>query len=102
VPRQDAQGRWISDDGLSYWDGATWRPIGGPPVAPAGNTPTAKAKSPWPAILIGCGVALLVVIVPGIVGTFALIGSPDFQRSFCNSYTNSDPNLVCPFHPSSP
>jgi hypothetical protein len=102
VPRQDAQGRWISDDGLSYWDGATWRPIGGPPVAPAGYTPTAKAKSPWPAILIGCGVALVVVIVLGIVGTFALIGSPDFQRSFCNSYTSSDPNLVCPFHPSSP
>jgi hypothetical protein len=53
-------------------------------------------------VLIGCGVALLVVIVLGIVGTFALISNPDFQRSFCNSYTNSDPNLTCPFHPSSP
>ena len=53
-------------------------------------------------ILIGCGVVVLVVIVLGIVGTLALISSPDFQRSFCNSYTNSDRNLTCPFHPSSP
>jgi hypothetical protein len=102
VPRQDAQGRWISDDGLSYWDGAVWRPLGGQPVAPAGYPQPAKAKSPWPTILIGCGIALVVVIVLGIVGTFVLISSPDFQRSFCNSYTNSDPNLACPFHPSSP
>jgi hypothetical protein len=103
VPRQDAQGRWISDDGLSYWDGATWRPLGGQPVPAAGYAPpVAKGKSPWPAILIGCGVALVVVLVLGIVGVFALISSSDFQRSFCNSYTSSDPNLVCPFHPSSP
>ena len=26
MPRQDAGGRWISDDGLSYWDGGSWRP----------------------------------------------------------------------------
>ena len=25
MPRQDAQGRWISDDGLQYWDGTAWR-----------------------------------------------------------------------------
>jgi hypothetical protein len=59
-------------------------------------------KSPWPAILVGCGIALLVVVVLGIVGVFALISSPEFQRSFCNSYTNSDPNQTCPFSPSSP
>ena len=79
-----------------------WRPLGGQAVAPAAYAQPAKAKSPWPTILIGCGIALVVVIVLGIVGTFALISSPDFQRSFCNSYTNSDPNLACPFHPSSP
>jgi hypothetical protein len=103
VPRQDAQGRWISDDGLSYWDGAAWRPVGGQP-APAGGyaPPPAARKSAWPACLIGCGIALLVVIVLGIVGVFALISNPDFQRSFCNSYTNSDPNQTCPFSPSSP
>jgi hypothetical protein len=59
-------------------------------------------KSSWPAILVGCGIALLVVVVLGIVGVFALISSPEFQRSFCNSYTNSDPNQTCPFSPSSP
>jgi hypothetical protein len=104
VPRQDAQGHWISDDGLSYWDGAAWRPVGGQPPAAIGYTPppAAQGKSAWPAILIGCGIALLVVIVLGIVGVFALIGNPDFQRSFCNSYTTSDSNQTCPFSPSSP
>jgi hypothetical protein len=102
VPRQDAQGRWISDDGLSYWDGAVWRPIGSQPAAASGYAAPAKAKSPWPAILVGCGIALVAIIVLGIAGTFFFISSPDFQRSFCNSYTNSDPNLTCPFHPSSP
>jgi hypothetical protein len=103
VPRQDAQGRWISDDGLSYWDGAAWRPVGGQPAAGTAYPPPAVAgKSPWPAILIGCGIALVVVVVLAIVGVFALISTPTFQRSFCNSYTTTDPNLVCPFSPSSP
>jgi len=105
VPTQDAQGRWISDDGLSYWDGAAWRPLAGQPPAwqgPAPGAPPTTGKSPWPAILIGCGIAIVVVIVLGIVGVFAVIGNPDFQRSFCNGYTSSDPNLTCPFSPSSP
>jgi hypothetical protein len=109
MPRQDAQGRWISDDGLSYWDGAAWRPLGGQPAAwqgtPAGGAyppPAPRGKSPWPAILIGCGIAALVVIVLGIAAVFAFFSNPDIQRSFCNGYTSSDSNLVCPFHPSSP
>ncbi|HZK73045.1 MAG TPA: hypothetical protein VFD88_03490 [Clostridia bacterium] len=105
MPRQDAQGRWISDDGLTYWDGAAWRPISGQPPAwqgPAAVAPAAKGKSPWPAILIGCGIALVVVIVLGVVGVFAVISNPAFQRAVCNGYTSSDPNLVCPFSPSSP
>jgi hypothetical protein len=71
---------------------------------PGGAYPPAavKGKSPWPAILIGCGIALVVVLVLGIVGVFAVISNPGFQRSFCNSYTSSDPNLVCPFTPPSP
>jgi hypothetical protein len=100
VPRQDAQGRWISDDGLNYWDGAAWRPIGGQPAV--ATLPAAKGKSPWPAILIGCAVAFVVVLVLVIVGVFALVSNSDFQRSFCNSYTNTDANQACPFHPSSP
>jgi hypothetical protein len=103
MPRQDAQGRWISDDGLSYWDGAAWRPLGVQPVVGgAYSSPPVQGKSPWPAILIGCGIALLVVVVLGIVGAFALISNPDFQRSFCNSWTNSSTNQTCPFTPSSP
>ena len=105
MPRQDAQGRWISDDGLTYWDGAAWRPLGGQPAPAPGGAyapPVAGGKSPWPAILIGCGIALVVVLVLGIVGVFAVISNPQFQRTFCNGYTNSDPNLTCPFHPSSP
>ena len=102
MPRQDAQGRWISDDGLFYWDGAAWRPLGGQPPVAAGFPPPAQGKSAWPAILIGCGIALVLVIVLGIVGLFVVVSNPDFQRSFCNSYTSSDPNLVCPFSPSSP
>jgi len=61
-----------------------------------------QRRSPWAGILIGCGIALLVVIVLAVVGVFALISSPDFQRGFCNGYTNADPNQTCPFHPSSP
>jgi hypothetical protein len=103
MPRQDAQGRWISDDGLSYWDGAAWRPLaGGPPIAGGYPPPAARGKSPWPAILIGCGIALVVILVLGIVGVFALVSSPTFQRSFCNSYANTNPNQACPFSPSSP
>jgi hypothetical protein len=100
VPRQDAQGRWISDDGLTFWDGTAWRPIGAaaPPAMAQGFPPqAAAAKSPWPAILIGCGIALLVVIVLGIVGVFALVSSPNFQHSFCNSWADSNPNQTCPF-----
>ncbi|MDQ6879900.1 MAG: hypothetical protein M3082_19810 [Candidatus Dormibacteraeota bacterium] len=100
MPRQDAQGRWISDDGLSYWDGTAWRPLGGQPGA--WPPPPAGGRSPWPAILIGCGITLLVVLVLGIAGLFAVISNPDFQRSVCNSLANSNPNQVCPFHPSSP
>jgi hypothetical protein len=103
VPSQDAQGRWISDDGQSYWDGAAWRPLAGVPAAGAAYLPPAAGgKSPWPAILIGCGAVLLVVIVLVIVGVFAVVSNPTFQRTICNNYTNSNPNLVCPFSPSSP
>jgi hypothetical protein len=101
VPQQDAQGRWISDDGLSYWDGAAWRPLGGQPGV-AFPPPAAAGRSPWPAILIGCGIALVVVLVLGIVGVFAVLSNSDFQRSFCNGWTSSDSNQVCPFSPSSP
>ncbi len=94
MPRQDAQGRWISDDGLSYWDGTAWRPTG-VQVAP-------QRRSPWPAILIGCAFAAVVLVVLAVAGIVLVFSNPDIQRSFCNGYVSSDPNLVCPFHPPSP
>jgi hypothetical protein len=27
MPRQDAYGRWVSDDGALYWDGVAWQPM---------------------------------------------------------------------------
>jgi hypothetical protein len=94
VPKQDPQGRWVSDDGLQYWDGAAWRPLGA--QAPV------RTRSAVPAVLIGCGFALVVVLVLVIgLGVF-MMNNADFQRGFCNGYTNGNPNASCPFHPSSP
>ena len=94
MPRQDAQGRWISDDGLQYWDGTAWRPTGAQAGAPRGSA--------LPAILIGCGVVVLVGLVAIILGSIALVNNADFQRGFCNGYASNNSNLTCPFHPPSP
>jgi len=93
VPRQDAQGRWISDDGLQYWDGNAWRPIGA-------QAPPRRGISAVPAVLIGCGFALVIVLLLGIGLTVFMFNSADFQRGFCNGYTSGDAKLTCPFHPS--
>jgi hypothetical protein len=94
MPTQDAQGRWISDDGLQYWDGTAWRPIGAQ-AAPR------RGISALPAVLIGCGFALVIVLVIGIGLTVFALNSPDFQRSFCNGWnSNNSENSDCPFHPS--
>jgi len=92
MPRQDALGRWISDDGLFYWDGAAWRPIG--VQAPK------SGGSAIPAIAMGCGFAIVLVIVLIIGFTVLLFNNADMQRSFCNGYTGGDANATCPFHPS--
>jgi hypothetical protein len=94
VPRQDAQGRWISDDGLSYWDGTAWRPTG---VQVA-----VQQRSAWPAILIGCAFVAVVLVVLAVGGVVLLFSNADVQRSFCNGYVSGDSNLTCPFHPASP
>jgi ABC-type uncharacterized transport system permease subunit len=94
VPTQDAQGRWISDDGLQYWDGAAWRPLGAQPT---------RKSSAVPAVLIGCGFVLVVVLVVVIGLTVLAFNSSDFQQAFCNGWANSaSGNTACPFHPSSP
>jgi hypothetical protein len=99
VPRQDAQGRWISDDGLFYWDGAAWRPLGVQPSAYGATAP--RQRSVWPVVLIGCGFAVVVVIVIGIALTVFAVSNADFQRAFCNGWTNSNANMACPFSPPS-
>lgn len=94
MPHQDAQGRWISDDGLQYWDGTAWRPMWQPPQARSGI-------SALPAVLIGCGFALVVVIVLAI-GAVILFNSTTFRESFCNSWNNNaqDSQTPCPLAPS--
>jgi hypothetical protein len=93
MPHQDAQGRWISDDGLQYWDGNAWRPTGI-------TAPPRGSNVALPAVLIGCGFAVVIVLVVVIAFTVALFNSADLQRSFCNGYTNGNGNETCPFHPS--
>ena len=97
MPRQDAQGRWISDDGLFYWDGAAWRPLGVQTSAVPGATQAPGKRSVWPMVLIGCGLAAVVVLVIGIALTVLVVSNADFQRAFCNGWVNSSSNLSCPF-----
>jgi len=93
MPRQDANGTWISDDGLQYWDGSVWRPIGQPAAG--------RGVSALPAVLIGCGFALVVVIVL-VIGGVILVNSTTFRQSICNSWNNNpqDSQTPCPLQPS--
>ena len=96
MPHQDAQGRWISDDGLQYWDGSVWRPLG-TQAAPR------RRGIALPAVLIGCGFGLVVILVL-VIGGIILVNNSSFQQTFCNSWQNNpqDASTPCPFHPSSP
>jgi hypothetical protein len=97
VPRQDAYGRWISDDGLFYWDGTAWRPVGL-------QAPARPGVSVAQTVLIGAGFVLAIVLVL-VVGAVIVMRDPEMQRSFCNGWNsgqNNSENLACPFHPSSP
>ncbi|TMD12170.1 MAG: hypothetical protein E6I27_00815 [Chloroflexi bacterium] len=94
MPHQDAQGRWISDDGLQYWDGNAWRPTGA-------QAPARSGISAVPAVLIGCGFALVIVLLLGIGLVVFMFNSAEFQRGFCNGWlSGNNQNLTCPFHPS--
>jgi hypothetical protein len=86
-------GRWISDDGLFYWDGAAWRPLGAsaqpgappPMVGPVYGPPAApRGRSPWPAILIGCGfigVVLILLVIVFVVFAFNSAASARVTRT---------------------
>ncbi len=95
MPRQDAQGRWFSDDGRQYWDGNAWRPTGV-------QAPARTGISAVPPVLMGCGFALAIVLVLVIGVAVLMANSADMQRSFCNGWNSgsSSSNLACPFHPS--
>ena len=55
-----------------------------------------------PAVLIGLGFGLVVVLVL-VIGGVMLVTSSEFQRDFCNSWVNDSNNAgtPCPFHPPS-
>lgn len=63
MPRQDAEGRWISDDGRFWWDGGTWQPL------PA-RTPARERSSQLPYYIgMGCALLLLVLVLMAVCTT---------------------------------
>lgn len=97
MPRQDAFGRWITDDAMFYWDGNAWRPL-------ATQAPPRRGVSVAQPILIGAGFVLAIILVLGI-GIVILFQNPEMQQSFCNGWNsggNGSENIACPFHPTSP
>ena len=63
--------------------------------------PARGGVSALPAVLIGCGFALVVVIVL-VIGGVILVNSSTFRESFCNSWNNNSQNsqTPCPLAPS--
>lgn len=76
MPRQDAQGRWVSDDGRHWWDGSTWRPA---PQATPAKADRAGADIPY-LIGTGCALALLVLVLMAFCTTI-VAQSPSFQTT---------------------
>jgi hypothetical protein len=70
-------------------------------VPPSYGAPAPRKRSVWPVVLIGCGFAAVVVLVIGIVISVFVVSNADFQRAFCNGWTNSSSNFACPFSPPS-
>ena len=67
-----------------------------------GGQAAARKNSPLPAILIGCGFALVVVLALAIGSIVLIFNNAVFQRGFCNGWVNANANQACPFHPASP
>jgi hypothetical protein len=69
----------------------------------AADRPAARAPRSVraPAVLIGCGFALVVVIVL-VIGGVVLVNSGPFRQAFCNSWNNNpqDSQTPCPLQPS--
>jgi hypothetical protein len=65
MPLKNAQGRWISDDGRYYWNGTAWQSFSGQPqpfIQPFNLPPPAEGSAPWPVVLVGLAVVVIVVV----------------------------------------
>jgi hypothetical protein len=77
MPRLDAYGRWVSDDGALYWDGQAWQPMASitgfatyyPGTAAAARAPS-RIKG---GVALGFGIASLVLWLLPILGLPASI-----------------------------
>ena len=73
-------GRQLSEDGLWWWDGTRWQPTG--VAAP----PSHRGGSPWPWVAAGCGAAILVVVILGAAGFYAISHGAGFTRGYTRQY----------------
>lgn len=57
--------------------------------------------SALPAVIIGCGFGLALVIVL-VIGGFILVGTPQFKQQFCQTWQNNprDAATPCPIRSS--
>jgi hypothetical protein len=74
MPRQDAQGRWISDDGNLWWTGSSWERL----PAKAGSRPEGS-ELPY-LVGAGCAILLLALVLMGVCTTI-VAQSPSFQAT---------------------
>ncbi|HKW72336.1 MAG TPA: hypothetical protein VJQ08_05870 [Candidatus Dormibacteraeota bacterium] len=92
MPRQDAYGRWISDDGALYWDGRAWQPVATPtgypgyaPMIP-GTYAVSSSKGSW---ALGLGIASLFLWLLPILGLPVSIAAVALGRMALTTSTAS-------------
>ena len=78
MPRLDAYGRWVSDDGALFWDGQAWQPMASSTGFATYYPGTATAAAPLPSsvkggVALGFGIASLVLWLLPILGLPASI-----------------------------
>jgi hypothetical protein len=69
VPLKNAQDRWISDDGRYYWTGTSWQSFSGHPqpfIQPFNLPPPDGGSAPWPIVLVGLAIVVVVIAVVAI------------------------------------
>jgi hypothetical protein len=71
MPRHDAYGRWISDDGALYWDGRAWQPVTamtGFATYQPGPATAAAPRSVKGGVALGLGIASLILWLLPVLG----------------------------------